>query len=117
MPYQLLHVSPVSCGGSEPAHCIAVRYCESTIRRSSSFARGSAAAERSIAAPEFQNSRQCFSAESSVAPGSQPALPARRKPQQKANPAPSGVSTNRCAESFAACCREHEFCAYVKRLP
>jgi hypothetical protein len=46
----------------EPAHCMAVWYCERTIRRSNSRTRGSGAAARSIAAPEFQNADQCFSA-------------------------------------------------------
>src|SRR5215472_3370598 len=59
LPYQLLQVSPVSCGGSEPAHWMAVRYCERTMRRSSSRARGSEAAERSMVAPVFQKSAQC----------------------------------------------------------
>ena len=50
---------------------MAVRYCESTMRRSSSWARGSGAAERSIAAPEFQKADQCRSAAAKVAEGRQ----------------------------------------------
>jgi hypothetical protein len=42
LPYQLLHVSPVSCGGVEPLELIAIRYCDKIIRRSSSLALGSA---------------------------------------------------------------------------
>src|SRR6185295_10255872 len=58
LPYQLLTVSPVSCGGLLPAHWMAVRYCESTTRRSSSRARGSELLPSSIAPPSVQKRRQ-----------------------------------------------------------
>ena len=59
LPYQLLQVRPVSCGGKLPAHWIAVRYCDSTIRRSSSRQRGSRLPDRSIAPPVDQKRCQC----------------------------------------------------------
>src|SRR5215210_1490666 len=68
LPNQLLNVSPVSCGGIEPEHWIAVRYCESTTRRSSSFARGSVLPEKSIAAPVLQNFFQCSAASLNMSP-------------------------------------------------
>ena len=61
LPYQLLNVSPVSCGGIVPAQLIAVRYSESTMRRSSSVARGSALPARSSVPPSLQNRSQCAS--------------------------------------------------------
>src|SRR5687768_1075263 len=57
-PRHELHISPVSCGGMEPEQLTAVRYCERTIRRSSSLARGSSVASSSIAPPEVQNRGQ-----------------------------------------------------------
>ena len=45
-----------------PAHWIAVRYSESTMRRSSSFARGSVLPERSSVPPSLQNRSQCAGA-------------------------------------------------------
>src|SRR5205823_12028063 len=57
-PYQLLQVSPVSCGGIEPEHWIAVRYCERTTRRSNSGARLSVLPMRSTAAPLSQKFSQ-----------------------------------------------------------
>src|SRR3546814_7720419 len=58
LPYQLLKVSPVSCGGSLPAHCTLVRYCESTTRRSNSLALGSVLPAKSMAEPRDQNASQ-----------------------------------------------------------
>ena len=50
LPYQVLQVSPVSCGGTSPAICTAVRYCESMTRSSSFAARGIVLPEKSTAA-------------------------------------------------------------------
>ena len=58
-PRQLLVIRPVSCGGVEPAQWIAVRYCDSTTRRSSSGARSSRLPDRSSAPPVLQNRSQC----------------------------------------------------------
>src|ERR1035441_3036393 len=58
LPNQELTPRPVSCGGSEPASCTAITYSESTIRRSSSAARGSSLPERSMDPPLVQYSRQ-----------------------------------------------------------
>src|SRR5664280_1339112 len=89
---------------------IAVRYWESTMRRSSSRARGSGAAERSMAAPEFQKADQCFSAAAKVAAGGAGFSlsiraklglfsPAPSKAQQKARRSLVGVRTKRWADS------------------
>src|ERR1035437_3833569 len=78
---------------------MAVRYWESTMRRSSSRARGSGAAERSMAAPEVQKADQCFSAAAKVAEGSAGVWLARWKPQQKAGRAVAGGSTQRWADT------------------
>src|SRR3954469_1839067 len=83
----------------EPAHCIAVRYCESTMRRSNSRARGWDAAPRSMAAPERQKADQCFSAAAKVVEGSAGVWPVGRNPQQNANWSAAEVSTKRCADS------------------
>ncbi|WP_197938775.1 hypothetical protein [Phytohabitans flavus] len=53
-PRQLFTIRPVSCGGSEPAQWMRVRYWESTIRRSSSAARGSVLPDSSTAPPLSQ---------------------------------------------------------------
>src|ERR1035437_8004456 len=76
---------------------MAVRYWESTMRRSSSRARGSGAAERSMAAPEVQKADQCFSAAAKVAEGSAGVWLARWKPQQKARRSVAGGGTKRGA--------------------
>jgi len=49
--HQLLVARPVSCGGIDPAQFTAIRYWESTTRRSSSAPRESVQAEKSIAPP------------------------------------------------------------------
>src|SRR5260370_33941520 len=83
----------------EPAHCMAVRYCERTMRRSSSRARGSEPAERSMAAPEVQKADQCFSAAAKVAVGSPAVRTVGWKLQQKARRSLAGVRTKRWADS------------------
>jgi hypothetical protein len=54
LPFQLLENSPSSCGGTSPAAFRAIRYCDSTTRRSSSAARGSVLPLKSTAAPSVQ---------------------------------------------------------------
>src|ERR1019366_2691288 len=54
LPYQELTPRPVSCGGKNWASWTAMRYCERTMRRSSSAARGSVLPERSMAPPVVQ---------------------------------------------------------------
>jgi hypothetical protein len=44
LPFQLFEKRPSSCGGKFPALLTAVRYCDITMRRSSSVARRIAAA-------------------------------------------------------------------------
>src|SRR5215475_6157739 len=67
LPNQLLNVSPVSCGGIVPAHWIAVRYSESTMRRSSSVALSSLLPERSRVPASVQNRCQWVAPSDSVA--------------------------------------------------
>ena len=54
LPFQLLENSPSSCGGTLPALLMAVRYCDITMRRSSSFARGSRLPVKSTTPPCIQ---------------------------------------------------------------
>src|SRR6185312_9543372 len=54
LPYQELTPRPVSCGGHEFASCTAITYCDRTMRRSSSAARGSAVPEKSMTPPVIQ---------------------------------------------------------------
>src|ERR1035441_4790101 len=82
-----------------PAHWMAVRYWERTMRRSSSRARGSGAAERSMAAPEVQKEDQCFSAAAKVASGVARVWLTRWKAQQNERRSDAGVRTKRCADS------------------
>jgi hypothetical protein len=56
-------ISPFSDDGQLPADIAAIRYCESTIRRSSSFHRVSLLSDRSMAPPVLQ----CFSQRAALA--------------------------------------------------
>ena len=60
LPFQLLENRPSSCGGSVPAAFTAVRYCDSTTRRSSSRARGSVLPEKSTTPPFIQKPSHHF---------------------------------------------------------
>src|SRR4051794_23947492 len=82
----------------EPAHWMAVRYCESTMRRSSSFARGSAEVS-SMAAPEFQKLSQYLAAAVKNERGSSAAAPLPLKPQQNARLSVVEERTKRCGAS------------------
>src|SRR5208283_1780962 len=71
LPNQELTPRPVSCGGSGPESWTAMRYCERTMRRSSSAARGSELPERSMTPPVVQYCCQWVrEADSTAATGS-----------------------------------------------
>ncbi|MFB4268609.1 hypothetical protein [Nonomuraea sp. GTA35] len=90
-------ISPVSAGGLEPAQWIAVRYRDSTIRRSSSWARSSRLPDSSTAPPVLQNHAQCAAAASttSAKPGTRVAAP-RWKAKVSSAAGPGKVMRNSC---------------------
>ena len=96
-PYQLLQVNPVSCGGIDPVHWIAVRYWDKTMRRSDSFARESPACS-SRAPPIDQNRCQCDSLAAKTSPVG---LCASRgaKAHTNSTRSPRGRRTNVCGPS------------------
>src|SRR5688500_5985180 len=68
LPNLQLKVSPLYGGGIVPAHWIAERYSESTMRRSSSVARGSLLPDRSSVPPSLQKRSQRRPLAAAVAP-------------------------------------------------
>ena len=101
MPYHELHVSPVSCGGIEPAQLTRIRYCDSTTRRSSSAARGSVLPAKSTAPPLVQYAAQNRSPSARACPndGSGPDTGSAANAHTSSIDSPSrAVSSSSCAD-------------------
>ena len=98
LPYQVDVVRPLSDAGRVSPICTAVRYCESTTRRSSSAARGSVLPAKSTAAPLRQNCCQWRALASNTVRGSAAAaLPSGANETVKLRPAPAaGAISTTC---------------------